>query len=434
MTDLADLDAEKAAIGACLLDTGGVIRSEILAAVGPRDFWRGQHATIAATIAGLHADGKPVDPMTVADALAERGEDTALLLADCCTATPTVANGVHYARTVAQLARRRRVVEAGRRLAARAADRGEDIDAAVADVCDVLAACNADQPAAVDPDALMDRALVELEDEGQPLGWAPPWPSMANAWRVVPGWVHLVIGWPSSGKSAFTDALVVGLAESDDVRTLIWSPEGAPSEAHMLRLARIHSGSRATAADAGGLMAEAWKAGDAVESLSWVSRRVAWLDHDRHRTLDGILAAADAHRARHRVDVLVIDPYTSVDKQEFAGEGWDRILNLHLSRMQSWARARKVALIVVAHPKQRDRLSSGVRPVCTDADVAGGAMWGNQADSRISVWRDERGVARDKEDVDVHVQKIRVDGRGGVMGRTVKLVRDAQGRYAAPRL
>lgn len=421
---LADLAAEQAMIGACLLDTRGVIRTEILAAADPTDCWRGLHRTVLETVAALHADGKPVDPMTVADALAERGTDAAVLLADACTATPSVANGVHYARTVAQLARRRRVLDAARRLAARAGDRSEDLDSATADACDALASCHASD-AAVDSSSMVDAALAALDDADRPLGWGPP--GMGDAWRVVPGWVHLILGWPSSGKSAWVDWLLVTLAESDDVRSLVWSPEGAPSAQHMLRLARIRSGPKAVAADAGGLMAAAWREGDAVVALDWLSSRVSWLPHDRHRTLDGILAATDAHRARNRVDVLVIDPYTSVDKQEHAGEGWDRILNAHLSRMQAWARARDVALVVVSHPKDLPKQPSGVWPVATAA--AGGAMWNNQVDSRVSVWRDERGATRAKNLVDVHVQKLRIDGQGGTMGRVVKLHRDGAGRY-----
>lgn len=429
MTDLAtlaDLAAEQAMIGACLLDGRGVIRTEILGTVDPADCWRGQHRTVLETIAGLHADGKPVDPMTVADALAESGHDSAaLLLSDCCAATPAAANGVHYARTVAQLARRRRVLDAAHRLAARAGDRAEDLDAATADACDALASCHA-ADSTVDAGTLVDEALAALDDADRPLGWGPP--GMGDAWRVVPGWVHLILGWPSSGKSAWVDWLLVALAESDDVHSLVWSPEGAPSAGHMLRMARIRSGTAsAAAADAGGLMAAAWREGDAVVALDWVANRVAWLPHERHRTLDGILAATDAYRARHRADVVVIDPYTSVDKHEHAGEGWDRILNLHLSRMQAWARARDVALIVVSHPKDLPKQPSGVWPVATAA--AGGAMWNNQVDSRVSVWRDERGSTRAKNLVDVHVQKIREDGKGGQMGRVVKLARDEAGRY-----
>lgn len=426
MSDLANHEAERGVIGACLLDTQGAIRAEILATCRPADMWRGAHASALTAISRLHSDGRPLDPITVADALAAEGVGDSTLLADAMASVPTAAHGVKYARQVSLLARRRRVADTGRGLVARAEDLTTDVDALVADATDALAASALGQATAIDRGQLVDGALEALEREGQPLGYAPPWRSLAKVWRLVPGWVHVVIGFRSCGKSAFLDALLVGLAGSDDVRSLVWSPEGAPSEEHLLRMGRIRSG------------ALAWNPSDAIEPLTWVAERVNWLDHERHQTLSSILAAADAHRARNRMDVLVIDPFTSVSK--FDGptdEAWDRALNRHLSRMQSWARSRSVALVVVAHPKQTERVQTKaldgskamVRPVATDAHIHGGMMWGNQADSLISVWRDEQGATRAGALVDIHVQKVRHEGRGGEMGRKVTLRRDPTGRY-----
>lgn len=424
---LHNTNAEQCVIGACLLDRQGAIRAEILAEVRPSHMWRGAHATALAAIARLHSDGKPLDAMTVDDALVAQGVSEPTLLADCMQAVPTAAHGLTYARTVASLARRRMLADTGRGLVARAEDMTADVDAAVADTSDALSSSAAGQVAALDRAQLVEGALEALEREGEPLGWAPPWKSLARVWRLVPGWVHVVIGFRSCGKSALLDAMLVGLAESDDVRTLIWSPEGAPTEEHLARMARVHANAIGP-----------WAASSAVRELTWCAERVSWLDHERHPTLSSILAAADAHRARNRMDVLVIDPFTSVSKFDGpADEAWDRALNRHLSRMQSWARSREVALVVVAHPKQCERVQAKaldggkamIRPVATDAHIHGGMMWGNQTDSLISVWRDETGATRSPAWVDVHVQKIRHEGRGGQMGRKVTLRREPSGQY-----
>jgi len=330
-------------------------------------------------------------------------------------AVPAGATGPHHARRVAHLAHRRRVAEAGQTLAQSAEDLSVDVDDAVAEATDRLAHQRR-VGAVVDPDRLVDEALTALDRGDAPLGWGAPWRPAELAWRIVPGWLHVVIGHRSAGKSALVDALLVGLVEEHDVRPLLWSPEGAPSGEHLLRLAQIQAG-RVLRDGA-----------SAVQHCAWAAERVRWMDHESHTTTAQILAAADAHRTRHRLDVLVVDPFTSVDK--FQGdEPWDRMLNRNLSRLQGWARSRSVAVVVIAHPKQRDRLPSGVRPVATDADIHGGIMWGNQTDSLVSVWRDEQGVTRPAEQVDVHVQKVRHDGPGGLMGRKVTLQRDGVGRY-----
>lgn len=418
MSELANTTAEQAVLGACLLDSGP-IRAQILAEVRPADMWRGSHATCLAAIADLHTAGQTVDPVTVDEELRRRGVDAPTLTSDAAACVPSAVTGIAAARQVADLARRRRVVESVRKAAEGAADLTRQTDAVVAEATDALTTAAAGRSGALDAETLVEAALEALDEGDGPVGWAPPWRSMQRIWRIVPGWLHIVTGWRSSGKSAVTDALIAGLAESDDVRSLVWSPEGAPCERHLLRMARIRAGALST-----------WRPGDAVADVSWMAERVAWLDHTEHTTLPAILAAADAHRAKHRLDLLLIDPFTSVDKfDSSAEEGWDRALNRHLARAQAWARSRNVALVMVAHPKQRERTRNGTRPVATDADIHGGIMWGNLSDSLVSVWRDESGHSRPAELVDIHVQKIRDDGRGGVMGRMATLRRDPSGRY-----
>jgi hypothetical protein len=413
-----DLAAERSVLGSMLFSPVAVVEAgEILE---PADFYRGAHRTVYEAIRRMAEAGEPINSVTLPDALEARGQLDAVggrvAVGDIVADTPTGENCAHYARIVARHARRRRLLDAAEQLRKGALDPARDPDDVTADLADRLAATHAGASVV---SGLADGALAEMERSG-PYGWGAPWGVLDLCWRIVPGWVHGIIGWRSAGKSALTDAVLVGLTDEHDLRSLVWSPEGAPSRRHMLRLASIHAG-RSFASPS-----------EAVEHVDWVDRRVAWLDHDTIRTVPRILAAADAYRLTHRLDVLLIDPFTSVDKWDGdPAEPWDRMLNRHLSRFQGWARSRDVAVLVVAHPKQRDRLANGTLPVCTSNDIHGGAMWGNQLDSLVSVWRDEMGAVREREAVDVHVQKVREDGPGGEMGRCVTLVRPLSqgGRY-----
>ena len=421
---LSNLQAELAVVGACMLDRDGAIRAETLAAMSPGDCWRGAHATVLEAIGDLHRAGRSIDPLAVEDEIARRGKADAVphgLLVSAVDAVPSAASGPHYARIVAERAHRRRLVEAALALQRHAEDLSVDPDDAAARANDALSAARRGGSGAVASDRLVDGALRAFERGDEPLGWGAPWKPCERIWRFVPGWLHAVIGFRSSGKSSLLDSALVALADKHSVRSLIWSPESAPSDEHLLRLAQASAG----ASFAG------WADGDVVAHLEWVAERVGWLDHESHSTLPQILSAADAYHARHGLDLLLIDPFTNVSK--FDGgkdEGWDRLLNRHLSRAQAWARSRQVAVVIVAHPKQRDRSASdGTRPVATDADIAGGAMWGNMVDSLVSVWRDERGKAQPMDLVDVHVQKVRRNGPGGLMGEAARLRRHESGRY-----
>jgi replicative DNA helicase len=164
------LEAEQAVLGAVL--ASGRLLVEVAAQLEEADFYRPAHRSIWRAILALADRGEPTDPVTVlgeldrAGELAEVGGGPFLhTLVEC---VPTVANATHYARLVAEAARRRRVIDLGLRLA------HSDADPAVL----AHLACE-----------LADTTSV---GEG---GWAPPVPLGAVGVlptfpvEVLPGWL-----------------------------------------------------------------------------------------------------------------------------------------------------------------------------------------------------------------------------------------------------
>lgn len=424
--DLADLPTERALLGAAIQDEHAY--AEAAGLVTAADFYRGAHRTVWETVAEMRTRRAPVDVVTVVDELERRGTldaaGGATAIADVVAACPSPASASRYAETVVELSRRRHAAGVYRDAYNAVLDRSVDYDKAVSDAADRITESRP-QGGTVPLEELLDGVLREHERGREQYGYGPPWHNLRDVWRIVPGWVHVVLGWNSAGKSALVDALVVELARRDGLRTAMWSPEGAPNYSHLLRLARIAAGSTLEGASAG----------DVVLWVEWVYRYLTFVRHD-HTRLPAILTAADAERLSGGLDVLVVDPFTSLEKDD-AEEAWDRVINRHLSRLQAWARSRGVAVVVVAHPKQRDKVPwtrpdgarVHTRPIATPTDIAGGAMWGNMADSFVSVWRDEGGQLQPRAQVDVHVQKVRDEGPGGWMGERATLVRDDTGRY-----
>jgi hypothetical protein len=119
-----NLEAEQAVLGAIL--TAGRLLVEVAALIEEADFYRPAHRTIWRAILRLADRGDPTDPITVlgeldhTDELAEVGGGP--FLHTLVQAVPTVANAAHYARLVAETARRRRVIDLGIRLAHSDAD------------------------------------------------------------------------------------------------------------------------------------------------------------------------------------------------------------------------------------------------------------------------------------------------------------------------
>lgn len=121
-----DLQAEQAVIGSLLLSGSpksaayryfGEILDTGLAA---EEYYRPAHQVIHRAILEVHQAGEPVDPVTVANALTERGQlaraGGASYLHLCVDAAPTTANGPRYAEIVRAKAYRRSVIESANRI------------------------------------------------------------------------------------------------------------------------------------------------------------------------------------------------------------------------------------------------------------------------------------------------------------------------------
>jgi replicative DNA helicase len=114
-----NLEAEEAVLGAVL--ASGQLLAEVAALLEEADFYRPAHRAIWRALLRLADRAQPTDPVTVLGELADSGELADVgggpFLHTLVEAVPTVANAGHYARLVAETARRRRVIDLGIRLA-----------------------------------------------------------------------------------------------------------------------------------------------------------------------------------------------------------------------------------------------------------------------------------------------------------------------------
>jgi replicative DNA helicase len=119
-----NLEAEEAVLGAVL--ASGRLLAEVAGQLEEADFYRPAHRTMWRAILRLADRGQPTDPVTMLGELHDSGELADVgggpFLHTLIEAVPTVANAAHYARLVADTARRRRVIDLGIRLAHSDAD------------------------------------------------------------------------------------------------------------------------------------------------------------------------------------------------------------------------------------------------------------------------------------------------------------------------
>jgi len=112
-----DIAAEQCTLGGMLLSRNAI--ADVADVMRAGDHYRPGHQIIHETIAELDACGEPVDAVTVADALARRGElaraGGAPYLHTLIASVPTAANAGYYARIVRDRAILREVIESGTR-------------------------------------------------------------------------------------------------------------------------------------------------------------------------------------------------------------------------------------------------------------------------------------------------------------------------------
>ena len=98
------LEAERAVLGACLLDSQAA--NDVRALLKAEDFYAPQHQLLYSSIVRLIDSGRPADPVTVGDVLREAGDlersGGMAYLSGLLDAVPAPAAAVHYAAIVTE--------------------------------------------------------------------------------------------------------------------------------------------------------------------------------------------------------------------------------------------------------------------------------------------------------------------------------------------
>jgi replicative DNA helicase len=236
-----NLDAEESVLGAMLLAPRAIADvSEVLEPTG-REFYRQSHSRIYRSALSLYAKGEPVDAITVADQLAERGELDEVggteRIHELASLVPAAANARHYALIVRETAILRGLIRAGGEISRlgweRPGDATELIDQAEQIVFDL-----AQQRASVEF-AHIEELLKEsferitlLYESGSDLT------GVASGFRDLdritsgfqPGNLIVVAARPSMGKSALALCMAANVSVRHEVPVALFTLEMSKAE------------------------------------------------------------------------------------------------------------------------------------------------------------------------------------------------------------
>lgn len=264
----------------------------------------------------------------------------------------------------------------------------------------------------------------ELYDSGGlPRGSSTGWPSLDKLYTVGMGQWTLVTGTPHSGKSEFIDAMMVNLARREKWKFVIYSPENHPLSIHHSKIIEKYVGKPFDPGPTPRL--------DEVEldeAEQWMQGKFLFAKPDKP-DIATILTEAGRHASvGGKVWKLgiVIDPWNHLEHYRPQGYSETEYVSDTLSQVIKWVREVNAHLWLVAHPSKMFKGKDGKLPVPTPHDVSGSAHFWSKADNCLTIWRDQSDHT--KQDVDVHVQKVRFKHIGHIGMATLQYDR-VTGRY-----
>lgn len=215
--------------------------------------------------------------------------------------------------------------------------------------------------------------------------------------NIVKGYLTIITGIPSHGKSDFLDYICLQLRILHNWRGCFYSPENRPTELHFSKMVRKISGKH-------------WDGFNRIsieevnEIKQYLDKFIWFLKPEKDFSLTSILKQISIIKKRYGLEYFVIDAWNKLEHKEestsYIGKSIDEIV--------SFCEVNNVHCFLVAHPtKIGTDLQTNKKRVPTLYDIAGSANFYNKADNGISVYRDF-----DEETTSVHIQKIKFDHWG----------------------
>lgn len=215
--------------------------------------------------------------------------------------------------------------------------------------------------------------------------------------NFVKGYLTVITGIPSHGKSDFLDYICLQLRIKHNWRGCFYSPENRPTQLHFSKMVRKISGKHWDGENRISM--------DEVNDIkSYLDKYVWFLKPEKDFTLTSILKQISAIKKRYGLEYFVIDAWNKIehadDKTSYIGRCLDEIV--------TFCEINNIHCFLVAHPtKIKKNLQTGKYEVPTLYDIAGSANFYNKADNGICVYRDF-----EEQKTFVHIQKIKFDHWG----------------------
>lgn len=195
------------------------------------------------------------------------------------------------------------------------------------------------------------------------LGCSVDIPGLDKLIRFDKGYLNIITGIPSHGKSEFLDFVSIMMVAKHDWNFVVYSPENYPLELHFNKLAEKWHGCSMWGKDTNYITSAIQDLNDHFDFIDATEDEL---------TMETILSTTEEVKSRKRVDALIIDPWNEIEIQRPKDMNETEFTGRCLRRLRKFARKHGICIFLVAHPakmyRQRD---STEYPIPTLYDISG---------------------------------------------------------------
>lgn len=254
------------------------------------------------------------------------------------------------------------------------------------------------------------KSLYEKDSDYYSTGWL----KLDNLIKLRTGYLMIITGYPSRGKSTFVDNLLINLSKRYGMKHLIASFESTQAK-HYSSLLEMYAESP---------IYKLIENQDNVfgKPYEFISEHFYRFDVDRLWNVDEICDRAEKAVKKYGIKTLTIDPYNRLNNNFKERE--DRYVGQILAKLSMLARKLDILVIFVAHPKKPDD-----NKMPNMYSISGSGDWYNMADYGIIVHRDRAEGSGKLSDMPlVFVEKVKNFLLGNPSGGSINLLYDKDRR------
>lgn len=240
--------------------------------------------------------------------------------------------------------------------------------------------------------------------------------------RWKKGDINLFSGYANYGKTTYAIQLMLIKSIYDGWKWAVFSPENYPANDFYDDIVEMYVGKWLTK------MTE----DEYCDACTFINDHIFYVYPENEHDIESIHEKFRYLVLKKGVDGVMIDPFNQLDKNQKPYERDDQYLSETLKEMKRFALLNSVVYNIIIHPKNPTYEKDKPLPAVRMYDLAGGAMWGNKADSITIYDRPEFHKDKNSPLVKIHQIKTKRKRTGGQNGEFDLMLLWSKKRFADP--